>query len=51
MVEAFFARHQAMPTQAQASVYSAIRHYLEAITAAGTDKADSGHGQMRDIPG
>src|SRR6202050_2965427 len=29
----FFARHQRMPTMAQAAVYSAIRHYLRAIEA------------------
>ena len=46
----FFARHQAMPTQAQASVYSAIRHYLKAIAAAGTDEAKAVMVKMRDIP-
>ena len=35
----FFARHGKMPTMAQAGVYSAIRHYLKAIAAAGTDEA------------
>ena len=35
----FFDRHGRMPTSAQASVYSAIRHYLRAIEAAGTDAA------------
>ena len=35
----FFARHQRMPTQAQAAVYSAVRHYLRAVAAAGTDEA------------
>ena len=46
----FFARHQAMPTQAQASVYSAIRHYLKAIAAAGTDEAKAVMAKMREIP-
>src|ERR1700677_49999 len=46
----FFARHHAMPTQAQASVYSAIRHYLKAIAAAGTDEARAVMAKMREIP-
>ncbi|MGA2313229.1 MAG: ABC transporter substrate-binding protein [Xanthobacteraceae bacterium] len=46
----FFARHGAMPTMAQASVYSAIRHYLRAITAAGTDEAQAVMAKMREIP-
>jgi branched-chain amino acid transport system substrate-binding protein len=46
----FFARHGAMPTQAQASVYSAISHYLKAIAAAGTDEARAVMAKMRDIP-
>jgi branched-chain amino acid transport system substrate-binding protein len=46
----FFARHNAMPTQAQASIYSAIRHYLKAIGAAGTDEAKAVMAKMRDIP-
>jgi branched-chain amino acid transport system substrate-binding protein len=46
----FLARHGRMPTQAQASVYSAIRHYLKAITAAGTDEARAVMAKMRDIP-
>ena len=46
----FFARHQAMPTMAQASVYSAIRHYLQAIAAAGTDEAKAVMAKMREIP-
>jgi ABC-type branched-subunit amino acid transport system substrate-binding protein len=33
----FLDRHGRMPTAAQASVYSAIRHYLRAIEAAGTE--------------
>jgi branched-chain amino acid transport system substrate-binding protein len=46
----FFARHRAMPTQAQASVYSAIRHYLKAIAAAGTDEARAVMAKMREVP-
>ena len=37
----FFERHGRMPTMVQASVYSAIRHYLGAIAAAGTDEAST----------
>ena len=39
-----------MPTQAQASVYSAIRHYLKAVAAAGTDEAKAVMAKMREIP-
>jgi branched-chain amino acid transport system substrate-binding protein len=46
----FFARHKAMPTQAQASVYSATRHYLRAIAAAGTDEAGRVMAKMRELP-
>ena len=34
----FFELHKRMPTMAQAAIYSAIRHYLRAIEAAGTDR-------------
>jgi branched-chain amino acid transport system substrate-binding protein len=46
----FFVRHGKMPTMAQASVYSAIRHYLKAIDAAGTDEASAVMAKMREIP-
>ncbi len=46
----FFARHQRMPTMAQAAVYSAIRHYLRAIEAAGTDEAKAVMAKMRELP-
>jgi branched-chain amino acid transport system substrate-binding protein len=46
----FFARHGKMPTMAQASVYSAIGHYLKAIAAAGTDEAKAVMAKMREIP-
>jgi branched-chain amino acid transport system substrate-binding protein len=46
----FFARHGTMPTMAQASVYSAIRHYLKAIAAAGTDEAKAVMTKMRELP-
>ena len=40
----------ASPTAAQAAVYSAIRHDLRAIEAAGTDEAKSVMAKMREIP-
>jgi len=46
----FFARHGRMPTMAQAGVYSAVRHYLRAIAAAGTDEARAVMAKMREIP-
>jgi branched-chain amino acid transport system substrate-binding protein len=48
--ERFHARHKAMPTMAQASVYSATRHYLRAIAAAGTDEALAVMAKMREMP-
>ncbi|GKQ55286.1 ABC transporter substrate-binding protein [Bradyrhizobium sp. Ce-3] len=46
----FFERHKRMPTSAQASVYSAILHYLRAIEAAGTDEPKAVMAKMREIP-
>ena len=46
----FFERHGRMPTMPQAAVYSAIRHYLTAIAAAGTDEAKAVMAKMRAIP-
>jgi branched-chain amino acid transport system substrate-binding protein len=46
----FFARHTSMPTMAQASVDSAIRHYLKAIATAGTDEAKAVMAKMRELP-
>jgi branched-chain amino acid transport system substrate-binding protein len=46
----FFERHGRMPTMVQASVYSAIRHYLDAIAAAGTDEAKAVMAKMREMP-
>jgi branched-chain amino acid transport system substrate-binding protein len=46
----FFDRQQRMPTQTQASVYSAIRHYLKSIEAAGTDEAKAVMAKMRELP-
>jgi branched-chain amino acid transport system substrate-binding protein len=39
-----------MPTMAQASVYSAVRHYINAIAAAGTDEAKAVMAKMRATP-
>ena len=46
----FFERQGRMPTMPQASVYSAIRHYLGAIAAAGTDEAKAVMAKMREMP-
>jgi branched-chain amino acid transport system substrate-binding protein len=46
----FFAIHQRMPTSAHAAVYSATRHYLRAIEAAGTDDAKAVMAKMREMP-
>jgi branched-chain amino acid transport system substrate-binding protein len=46
----FFARQGRMPTMAQASAYSAVRHYIKAIAAAGTDEAKAVMAKMREMP-
>jgi branched-chain amino acid transport system substrate-binding protein len=46
----FFEKQGRMPTMAQASVYSAVRHYLTAIAAAGTDDAKAVMAKMRELP-
>ena len=46
----FFERHGKMPSQSQASVYSAIRHYLRAIEASGTDETTAVMAKMRAMP-
>ena len=47
----FAERHRgAMPTQYQAGVYSAVRHYLRAVDAAGTDEAQAVAAKMRELP-
>lgn len=46
----FFARHKAMPTAAQASMYSAAAHYLKAVIATRTDDTDTVVAQMRKTP-
>ena len=46
----FFAKQGRMPTMPQAAVYSAIRHYLASIAAAGTDEAKAVLAKMREMP-
>jgi branched-chain amino acid transport system substrate-binding protein len=46
----FFERHHQMPTMAQAGVYSAVRHYLRAVAAAGTDEAKAVMAKMKETP-
>jgi branched-chain amino acid transport system substrate-binding protein len=46
----FFDRHKAMPTMVHASIYSSVRHYLEAIKAAKTDEAQAVVAKMRAMP-
>jgi branched-chain amino acid transport system substrate-binding protein len=45
----FYARRGAMPTMAHAGVYSAIRHYLRAVQASGTDDAKVVASKMRQL--
>ena len=45
--ERFFARHHAMPSMAQAAVYSGTTHYLRAIAAAGASATDAVLAAMR----
>jgi branched-chain amino acid transport system substrate-binding protein len=46
----FYARRSAMPTMAQAGVYSAVLHYLRAVQASGTDNAKVVATKMRQLP-
>jgi branched-chain amino acid transport system substrate-binding protein len=47
----FAERHRdAMPSQYQAGIYSAVRHYLKAIEAAGTDEAMAVAAKIRELP-
>ncbi len=45
--ERFFARHHAMPSMAQAAVYSGATHYLRAIAAAGASATEPVLAAMR----
>lgn len=46
----FYERRKAMPTMAQAGVYSGVLHYLKALAAAGTDDAEAVAAKMRELP-
>ena len=46
----FFARRGVMPTQMQAGVYSAVKYYLKAVDALGSDEAKAVVARMRDMP-
>ncbi|WP_207460616.1 ABC transporter substrate-binding protein [Azospirillum sp. SYSU D00513] len=46
----FEQKHGKKPTMVQAGVYSAVRHYLKAVEAAGTDDADKVAAKMRELP-
>ena len=46
----FYERTGQMPNQAQAGVYSATRHYLKAVEAAGTERSDAVMAKMRELP-
>jgi branched-chain amino acid transport system substrate-binding protein len=45
----FYARRGVMPTMAHAGVYSAVKHYLRAVQAAGTDDAKAVAAKMRQL--
>ena len=47
--ERFLKEHRSMPTMLQAGIYSAVTHYLKAVTAAGTTDPDKVANQMREI--
>ena len=46
----FYTRHGAMPSEAQASMYSAVSHYLKGVAATGTDDTDTVLAWMRANP-
>jgi branched-chain amino acid transport system substrate-binding protein len=46
----FYSERGSMPTANHASVYSATRHYLEAVAAVGTDAAPAVMEKMRELP-
>lgn len=48
--DAFFARRNAMPSQIQAGVYSAVRHYLQAVKDADTDDGATVMAKMKATP-
>jgi branched-chain amino acid transport system substrate-binding protein len=46
----FYAKEEHMPTKLQAATYSAMRHYLKAVEAGGTDEARTVNAKMRSMP-
>ncbi len=46
----FFEKHGKMPTMVQAGSYSAVRHYLKAVEAAGTDNGPAVAAKMKETP-
>jgi branched-chain amino acid transport system substrate-binding protein len=48
--EKFKEQHGAMPTMVQGGVYSAVRHYLQAVKDAGSDDTDAVVEKMRATP-
>jgi len=48
--EKYFARTKAMPSQIQAGVYSAVRHYLQAVKDTHSDDGDTVMAKMRATP-
>ncbi|MGH6944677.1 MAG: ABC transporter substrate-binding protein [Geminicoccaceae bacterium] len=48
--EKFMEQHGSMPTMVQAGVYSAVRHYLQAVKDAGSDETDAVVEKMRATP-
>ncbi len=48
--ERFLKQHGAMPSQIQAGLYSAVRHYLKSVAAAGTTQAGPVMQRMHALP-
>ncbi|WP_315754441.1 MULTISPECIES: ABC transporter substrate-binding protein [unclassified Bradyrhizobium] len=48
--DAFYARRKAMPSQIQAGVYSAVRHYLQAVKDANSDDGATVMARMKATP-
>jgi branched-chain amino acid transport system substrate-binding protein len=46
----FYARHKAMPSQIQAGVYSAVRHYLQAVKDTDSDDGATVMARMKATP-
>ncbi|GAB2478292.1 ABC transporter substrate-binding protein [Comamonas humi] len=46
----YFAKVNAMPNMSQMGAYSSVRHYLQAVAAAGTTEAKTVMAKMRELP-